>query len=595
MSLAKLRRAIRLGFVEDAEKLLDGVNGSDAAIEHAASKLLKFEDPVIPETASSAERDIRLLVVKAAHLNRLRDPLQALALLSEAGEKSQALKDVSFRVDVLFETARVYNWLGNEKLSAENLTEVLGLDVEVPIRFLALFRLGNLYAEVERFALAQRYLRLAEASSKGMEKSVYYAQFQECSARVDLGLGGEGVAQREWLHKNTQKLPSYLKFRSVALEIEAALQKRDVEKAALLLNDAHSSPSQRPDQNSFKALINSFETQLLNVFSARLDLLRHQPQLATQKLKTARDWFADEDLATRVVQSRILLAQAYVMQGAPDLAALELDQARSYCASRAMILQQEKVERAFAELDLTLNPVIENNRNSAEGAWKDGQAYVLIKRLGEGGQANVYLAHDNARNRKVAYKKLKGIDLGALSREVRMANAAQVAGVAKILACGTAADGSLYMVQEFVEGTSLHKLIDAKQAQFSYTTRLQAILVELHKAKIVHGDVKPENVIVNDQGQVTLVDFGLAQNIGTKSEGATPRYAPPSWPGYFAKNSWRDDYALGLVMIECCGALLPQRSNSILDLVRISPNLKDAIKPFQSDIQKTILKLLRPF
>ena len=166
MSLAQLRRAIRLGFVEDAEKLLDGVNGSDAAIEHAALKLLKFEDPVIPETASSAEGDIRLLVVKAAHLNRLRDPLQALALLSEAGEKSQALKDVSFRVDVLFETARVYNWLGNEKLSAENLTEVLGLDVEAPVRFLALFRLGNLYAEVERFALAQRYLRLADGSSQ---------------------------------------------------------------------------------------------------------------------------------------------------------------------------------------------------------------------------------------------------------------------------------------------------------------------------------------------------------------------------------------------------------------------------------------------
>ena len=586
MSLAKLRRAIRLGFVDDAEKLLTTVNVSDATLGRAALKLLRFEEPTIPETASTAESEISLLVLKAEHLNRLRDPLRALALLSDAGEKALALRDVSFRVDVLFETARVYNWLGNEKLSAENLTEVLSLDVETPIRFLTLFRLGNLYAEVERFVMAQRYLRLAQALSKGMERSVFYAQFQECSARVDLALGGDGAVQREWLDKNAQKLPTYLKFRASVLDIELALQKQDAAKVQLLLEQTS---SQKNDGHG------AFEVQLRNVFSARLDLLRQQPETATQKLKTARDWFADEDLAIRVVQVRILLAQAYVMQGAADVAALELDQARSYCASRGMILQQEKVERAFAELDLALNPVIENNRNSAEGAWKDGQAYVLIKRLGEGGQANVYLAHDNARNRKVAYKKLKGADLAALSREVRMANAAQVLGVAKILACGTGADGSLYMVQEFVEGTSLRKLIDANQAQFSYAEQLHEILIALHKANIVHGDVKPENVIVNDQGEVTLVDFGLAQTVGTKSQGATPRYAAPSWPAYFAKATWRDDYALGLVMIECCGAVLPERHNSIVDLLRISPAVKNAIRPFPNDVQKTILNLLRPF
>ena len=595
MSLQELRRAIRLGFTDEAEKHVARMRQSnkDVLIEGAYLKLLKFEQPEIPLSAVSPQGKIRLLALQAAQLNRARDPLRALALLSDAKPP-----DTACRVDVLFETARVYSWLGNEKLAAENLTQVLALDVEAQVRFLALFRLGNLYAEVERFALAQRYLSLAAANSKGMEKSVYFAQFQECSARVDMALGGDASKQRAWLAKNAAKLPAYLKFRAEALEIEADLHNLSTVMPAQAGTQFSPSPAAAKLDSRLRendGVSGGFEKQMLNVLSARFDLLKHTPMPAIEKLKAARDWFTDEDLATRLIQSRLLLAQAYAMNGAVDEAALELDQTRSYCVSRGMIVQQENVERAFAELNLTLNPIIESKRNSGEGAWKDAQAYVLIKRLGEGGQAQVYLAHDNARGRSVAYKKMKGADLEALSREVRLANAAQVSGVAKILACGTAADGSLYMVQEFVEGQSLRKLIDAKQAQISHSNQLQSILAKLHAAKIIHGDVKPENVIVNGQGQVTLVDFGLAQSGNHKAIGATPIYAPPRLALRNTSPPWRDQYALGLVMIECCGAALPQRQQSMADLFRVAPALKNIITNFKADIQKTILRLLRPY
>ena len=268
-------------------------------------------------------------------------------------------------------------------------------------------------------------------------------------------------------------------------------------------------------------------------------------------------------------------------------------------------MQLEKVETACADLRLTLHPVVETNRVTSDNAWKNRQAYVLLQKLGSGGQGEVYLAHDNARAKNVALKKLKiaprqsANQLAALEREVRGANAAAAPGMARVLACGQESETVLYIVQEYVPGQSLRKLIEQGKPTLSHLIELAETLNALHRRGVVHGDVKPENIIITPEGSTMLVDFGLASLISKKSEnllGATARYAPPTLANKFHDAAWRDRYAVGLILLECLGAKLPEvRKAKWLDAFTISQDLTTTIRKLpKSTARDLAAKLISP-
>ena len=163
--------------------------------------------------------------------------------------------------------------------------------------------------------------------------------------------------------------------------------------------------------------------------------------------------------------------------------------------------------------------------------------YETLKRLGQGGGGEVWAVRDRVSGETLAFKVLAS-DAGegevmALVREAMALSGLEGLGVPRVIAFGALADsGRRYMLRELVEGQSLESVLDTPNGLpwLEPLARASEQLTVLHRAGLLHGDIKPANVIVGSGGKATLVDLGLAapwREGGTTPQGLTPRYAAP--------------------------------------------------------------------
>jgi hypothetical protein len=164
--------------------------------------------------------------------------------------------------------------------------------------------------------------------------------------------------------------------------------------------------------------------------------------------------------------------------------------------------------------------------------------YEPRERLGKGGGGEVWAARDRVTGRIVALKLLpEGADapeMLALVREATALSGIEGLGVPQVLHFGRLPKSQrAYMVRELVEGKSLADIIEKSGdtiAALSAIAQAADLVTRLHRALLLHGDIKPANIIVGSDGTATLVDLGLAAHWregGAKPEGLTPRYAAP--------------------------------------------------------------------
>ena len=125
------------------------------------------------------------------------------------------------------------------------------------------------------------------------------------------------------------------------------------------------------------------------------------------------------------------------------------------------------------------------------------------------------------------------------------------------------AEGKTYVIEEYISGTTLQELLDKRgqlaEAQVrDIALQLTEALAVLHKQKIIHRDIKPANIILRENGQAVLIDFGAARIL--TREGArdtcilgTPYFAPPEQYGFAATDVRSDFYALGMTLRELLG------------------------------------------
>jgi TolB-like protein len=195
------------------------------------------------------------------------------------------------------------------------------------------------------------------------------------------------------------------------------------------------------------------------------------------------------------------------------------------------------------------------------------EQYAVIRELGRGGMAVVYLAEDTRHDRQVAIKVLLpelAVSLGGdrFLREIRVAARLQHPHILPLFDSGSR-DGLLYYVMPFVEGESLRdKLTREKQLDIGEAVRLTAEVADaLHYAHgqgIVHRDIKPENVMISG-GHALVADFGIAKALSaagaeqltqTGMAIGTPHYMSPEQAIGENIDGRSDQYSLACVLYE---------------------------------------------
>ena len=186
------------------------------------------------------------------------------------------------------------------------------------------------------------------------------------------------------------------------------------------------------------------------------------------------------------------------------------------------LLDAQKETERFMEnsaMNLMAKEIARDRTEVFSLVGKEFGTYKIEKPIGAGGMGEVYLAHDDKLNRRVAMKILPAEFVAdaervkRFEREARMISALNHPYIVTIYDVGSA-DGVNFIATEFVEGETVRELInrgvDLKQT-LSIISQTCEALAAAHKAGIVHRDIKPENIMIRPDGFVKVLDFGLAK------------------------------------------------------------------------------------
>jgi len=206
------------------------------------------------------------------------------------------------------------------------------------------------------------------------------------------------------------------------------------------------------------------------------------------------------------------------------------------------------------------------------------ERYIIVSELGQGGMADVYLAMDTVLNREVAIKILRGElsnDPVSLLRFQREANAASTINHPNIVEIYDVGEWQhkQYIVMEYVRGKTLKQLIsyrgalEQKEAVAIMRQLVEATMIA-HQNNIIHRDIKPQNVLVKDDGTIKITDFGIAlaqdsiQLTQTDSVMGSVHYLAPELARGETASVQSDIYSLGIVLYELLTGEVPFHGDS---------------------------------
>jgi eukaryotic-like serine/threonine-protein kinase len=208
-----------------------------------------------------------------------------------------------------------------------------------------------------------------------------------------------------------------------------------------------------------------------------------------------------------------------------------------------------------------------------------GGRYRLLEEVGRGGMATVHRAHDEVLDRAVAVKLLHShlatdpAFLDRFRREARAAAALTHPNIVAVHDWGETDDGA-YLVLQLVDGPTLrdvlrhHGRLSPREA-LAVLGPAAAGLAAAHEAGLVHRDVKPENVLIGQDGTVRVTDFGLAraaasstQTFGSDVLVGSPHYLSPEAVQGEPLDARADVYALGIVLYECLTGRPPHEADT---------------------------------
>ena len=227
----------------------------------------------------------------------------------------------------------------------------------------------------------------------------------------------------------------------------------------------------------------------------------------------------------------------------------------------------------------------------------DGR-YRILRRLGSGGMANVYLAEDEELGRRVAIKILNDRHASDDSfverfrREAKNAAGLSHPNIVSIYDRGEA-EGTYYIAMEYLEGRSLKDRIVA-EGPLPITAAIEAVRQILralgfaHRAGIVHRDIKPHNVMVDGDGRLKVTDFGIARAGASQMTEAgaivgTAQYLSPEQAKGAPVDQTSDLYSVGIVLYELLTGKVPFTGDSSVEIamkhISATPEPPSSLRP----------------
>lgn len=222
---------------------------------------------------------------------------------------------------------------------------------------------------------------------------------------------------------------------------------------------------------------------------------------------------------------------------------------------------------------------------------KINDRYEIVKSIGEGGMANVYLANDKILDRKVAIKVLRG-DLSAdekfvrrFQREALSVSNLSHPNIVEVYDVGEE-DGQYYIVMEYIEGKTLKQLLNKRESLtltevIDIMTQLTDGIAHAHESYIIHRDIKPQNIMIEDDGKIKITDFGIAMALNatqitqTNSVMGSVHYLPPEQASGKGATIKGDIYSLGILMYELLTGTVPFKGDNAVEIAL--KHMKDKI------------------
>ena len=237
------------------------------------------------------------------------------------------------------------------------------------------------------------------------------------------------------------------------------------------------------------------------------------------------------------------------------------------------------------------------------------ERYEILRSIGEGGMANVYLANDIILERKVAIKILRG-DLAndekfvrRFQREALSASSLSHPNIVEMYDVGED-NGTYFIVMEYVEGKTLKQLLKKRGAltlseAIDIMLQLTDGIAHAHDSYIIHRDLKPQNIMIKEDGLIKITDFGIAMALNstqltqTNSVMGSVHYLPPEQASGKGSSVRSDIYSMGILFYELLTGTLPFKGDNAVEIAL--KHMRDplpSVRSFSSTIPQSIENII---
>ena len=242
---------------------------------------------------------------------------------------------------------------------------------------------------------------------------------------------------------------------------------------------------------------------------------------------------------------------------------------------------------------------------------KINDRYEVVRSIGEGGMANVYLGYDTILDRNVAIKVLRG-DLSndekfvrRFQREALSASSLAHPNIVEMYDVGED-DGLYYIVMEYIDGLTVKQLLK-KRGNLTLSETIDIMLqltdgmAHAHDSYIIHRDLKPQNIMIKDDGQIKITDFGIAMALNstqltqTNSVMGSVHYLPPEQASGKGATIKSDIYSMGIIFYELLTGKLPFKGENAVEIALKQmrnplPSVKEEYPDIPQSIENIIMK-----